>query len=118
MANQGIVDFNWIIVTYVLQSLGELLISPIGYAMIGQLAPVNLQGLMMGTWMMVNGVAATLVHYLANFTIGKLNTIDPLITNPAYSDTFSILGWTAITFGIVLLIISPWLKRLTGENNT
>lgn len=118
MAHDGITSFNWIIATYVLQSTGELLISPIGYAMIGQLAPARLQGIMMGTWMMVNGVAATLVHFLSNFSLGDLSSVDPLVTNPAYSYIFNLLGWTAIGFGLLLLVISPWLKRLIGEIKT
>ena len=40
--------FFWIFLSYVLQSLGELLISPVGYAMIGKLAPHQYQGVMMG----------------------------------------------------------------------
>ena len=41
-----------------LQSVGELLISPIGYAMIGKLAPRQYQGVMMGSWMLVTGLAS------------------------------------------------------------
>jgi len=43
----GMVAFHWIFTSYILQSIGELLISPIGYAMIGRLAPVQYQGVMM-----------------------------------------------------------------------
>jgi POT family proton-dependent oligopeptide transporter len=117
-AKQGITHFNWVIATYVLQSIGELLISPIGYAMVGQLAPARLQGVMMGTWMMVTGVAATLVHYLSHYTLDRLSTTDPVLTNPAYSYIFNLLGTTAICFGILLLLISPWLKALIGEKKT
>jgi len=35
--------FVWLFLNYVFQSLGELLISPIGYAMIGKLAPAKYQ---------------------------------------------------------------------------
>src|SRR5947207_10569828 len=36
--------FVWLFLSYVLQSIGELLILPIGYAMIGKLAPRQYQG--------------------------------------------------------------------------
>src|SRR5438045_8865581 len=49
--------FVWLFMSYVLQSVGELLISPIGYAMIGKLAPRQYQGVMMGSWMLVTGLA-------------------------------------------------------------
>src|SRR4029079_17930878 len=41
--------FAWLFWSYVLQSIGELLISPIGYAMIGKLAPRQYQGITMGS---------------------------------------------------------------------
>ena len=50
----GLSGFSWLFWSYVLQSIGELLISPIGYAMIGQLAPRQYQGVMMGSWMLVD----------------------------------------------------------------
>ena len=50
--------FAWLFASYVLQSIGELLISPIGYAMIGKLAPKQYQGIMMGSWMLVTGLAS------------------------------------------------------------
>ena len=54
----GMVAFSWLFASYVLQSIGELLISPIGYAMIGKLAPHRYQGVMMGSWMLVTGLAS------------------------------------------------------------
>ena len=50
--------FIWLFLNYVLQSIGELLIMPVGYAMIGKLAPKQYQGVMMGSWMLVTGLAS------------------------------------------------------------
>src|SRR5213075_1379508 len=50
--------FGWLFMSYVLQSVGELLISPIGYAMIVKLAPRQYQGVMMGSWMLWTGLAS------------------------------------------------------------
>ncbi len=112
---QGFSNFNWILVSYILQSVGELFISPIGYAMIGQLAPIRLQGLMMGTWLMITGVAATMSDYFSKMALGTTQSIDPLVTNPSFSHTFAILGWTSICGGIILLISIPLILRLTHE---
>ncbi len=112
---QGLVNFNWILVSYVLQSIGELFISPIGYAMVGQLAPVRLQGLMMGTWMMLTGVSATLSDYFSKMALGSTTSTDPLITNASYSHTFGLLGWTSIATGVALLVAVPFVLRLMQE---
>jgi POT family proton-dependent oligopeptide transporter len=54
----GKTAFVWLFISYVFQSVGELLISPVGYAMIGKLAPTRYQGVMMGSWMLVTGLAS------------------------------------------------------------
>jgi POT family proton-dependent oligopeptide transporter len=112
---QGLVNFNWILASYILQSIGELFISPIGYAMVGQLAPLRLRGLMMGMWMMITGIAAISSDHFSKMALGSVQTTDPLITNASYSHTFGMLGWTAIGAGVVLLIAVPVISRLTHE---
>lgn len=112
---KGLSAFPWIIISYVFQSLGEILISPIGYAMIGQLIPPKLQGLMMGTWLMISGVAATLSNYFSQMSFDKAQLKDPLLTNPSFSASFNILGWSAIGAGIILIFLSRFLKKLIQE---
>lgn len=112
---QGYVSFHWILASYILQSVGELFISPIGYAMVGQLAPLRLRGLMMGMWMMVTGIAAIFSDQFSKLALGSTDSINPLLTNASYSHTFGMLGWTAIGAGIVLFIFIPFVGRLTQE---
>ncbi len=112
---QGYVSFNWILASYILQSAGELFISPIGYAMVGQLAPLHLRGLMMGMWMMITGIAAILSDHFSKMALGGAISTDPLVTNASYSHTFGMLGWSAIAAGVVLLIAVPLISRLTHE---
>ena len=111
----GLININWIFISYILQSSGELLISPIGYAMVGELAPVHLQGVMMGTWLMIIGVASTLSGSFTIMALGNSHSTNQLITNPSFSHTFSLLGWSAISAGILLAIFIPALLRLTHE---
>ncbi len=112
---QGYTSFYWVFLSYALQSVGELFISPIGYAMVGQLAPLRLRGLMMGMWMMITGVAAILSDHFSKMALGTSESIDPLVTNASYSHTFSLLGWSAITVGIILFIFIPFVAKLTQE---
>lgn len=113
---QGYTDFNWILASYVLQSIGELFLSPIGYAMVGQLAPLHLRGLMMGTWMMIAGVAAILSDHFSKMALGSALSINPLVTNASYSHTFNMLGWSAIIAGIILFLSIPLVAKLTQES--
>ena len=107
----GLVAPSWVIFSFILQSVGELLISPIGYAMVGALVPRSLQGVMMGMWMLASGVGATLASYCSNWMTYGVEGIDPLLTNSGYSQVFLRLGLLAISTGFVLLLLVPLLKR-------
>jgi proton-dependent oligopeptide transporter, POT family len=109
------VNPGWIVACFILQSIGELLISPIGYAMIGALAPAPLQGVMMGMWMLNTGVGATLSSYSSNLMIVDQQSNSPLLTNSGYSHVFLILGLFAIASSFVLLALIPKLRKLIQE---
>lgn len=110
--SQGYTAIEWVIASYVLQSIGELLLSPVGYAMIGRLAPTHLQGLMMGVWMMTTGVAATLSNYFSNMMITNDHVESIAVTNQTYSHGFSELGWLALAAAIILFLLFPFVNRL------
>ncbi|AJZ89254.1 Dipeptide and tripeptide permease A [Beauveria bassiana D1-5] len=113
----GMVALKWIVLSYILQSIGELLISPVGYSMIGKLAPANLQGLMMGCWMMVTGVASVLAGYVSG-RMPQNNGSTPVLTDPGYSKVFSQLGWGSVATGVILLLLIPLLRRLIEQKST
>ncbi len=114
----GLVNPSWIIFSYILQSIGELLISPIGYAMIGYLAPSSLQGVMMGMCMLNSGVGAALSSYSSNLMIEGRDSVSPLVTNSGYSHVFLMLGLFAMGSSIVLFILIPKLRELIQEKKS
>lgn len=44
------VSMWWLVSLYIIHSMGELCLSPIGLSMVSKLAPLRLSSLMMGTW--------------------------------------------------------------------
>ncbi|MFT4057980.1 MAG: oligopeptide:H+ symporter [Legionella sp.] len=112
----GLVNSTWIVVSYILQSAGELLISPIGYGMIGYLAPSYLQGTIMGMWMLTSGVGGALASYSSSWMIVGQDSVSPLATNRGYSHVFLLLGLFAIASSIVAFILVPRLRMLTRED--
>lgn len=114
-AKGGLVSLYWVIVCYVLQSIGELLISPVGYAMVGRLAPANLQGVMMGTWMMVTGVAATFSNHFSHLMVLPENAPTYALDH-SFSQVFNTLGWGAMLASFLLFIGSKKLKALINED--
>lgn len=112
--SNGLVAFKWIAISYLLQSLAELLISPIGYAMIGRLAPRQYQGVMMGTWMLVTGVASILASYFSGL-IPEASEGLAASTNPTYTRIFSYLGWSSVAVGLVMVVLIPLLRKLIKD---
>src|SRR6266568_4270692 len=106
--------FGWLFMSYVLQSIGELLIMPIGYAMIGKIAPKQYQGVMMGSWMLVTGLASLFAGDFSGM-IPEPNGTTAVATNPEYVKLFAELGAGSLVVGVVLVVLIPFLRRLITD---
>ena len=51
------ISMFWLIGLYVIHTMGELCLSPIGLSMVSKLAPVRFSSLLMGTWFLANAAA-------------------------------------------------------------
>jgi POT family proton-dependent oligopeptide transporter len=112
--DKGMVAFSWLFLSYVLQSIGELLISPVGYAMIGKLAPRQYQGVMMGSWMLVTGLASLFAGDFSGM-VPDASEGSALSTNHVYSTLFAELGCGSLVVGVVLVLLIPFLRRLITD---
>jgi proton-dependent oligopeptide transporter, POT family len=112
--SRGMSAFSWLFLSYVLQSIGELLISPIGYAMIGKLAPRKYQGIMMGAWMLVTGLASLFAGDFSGM-IPEPSEGTALTTNPVYSKLFVELGCGSFAVGVALVVLVPFLQKLIKD---
>jgi proton-dependent oligopeptide transporter, POT family len=110
----GLSGFSWLFWSYVLQSIGELLISPIGYAMIGQLAPRRYQGVMMGSWMLWTGLASLFAGDFSGMIPEPTGTT-AIATNPDYAKLFGELGAVTLAVGIALVVLIPLLRKLITD---
>jgi proton-dependent oligopeptide transporter, POT family len=106
--------FAWLFASYVLQSIGELLIMPIGYAMIGKLAPKQYQGVMMGSWMLVTGLASLFAGDFSGMIPEPTGTA-AAATNSQYAMLFAELGAGSLVVGIVLALLNPFLRNLITD---
>lgn len=51
------ISMFWLFALYIVHTMGELCLSPIGLSMVSKLAPVRLSSLLMGTWFLANAAA-------------------------------------------------------------
>ena len=110
---QGLVAVEWPVMTYILLALAEICLSPIGYALVGELAPPPLRGILMGAWLLTSGVSAILSNVFSNIALGVKQSISPLISNPSYCSIFFYLGLAGIVAGIILFFLKPLLMKLS-----
>ncbi len=107
------VPWEWLVLFFLLYTAGEMVLSPIGLAMMTDLAPRTLIGLAMGIWYLsiaggyyLSGVLAGIAAVPKDAT--ALATID------IYERGFSTYGWIGVATGVLLLVLVPWLNRLLG----
>jgi proton-dependent oligopeptide transporter, POT family len=105
IANGGKVGPQWLLLTYLLHTSGELCLSPIGLSNVTKLAPPRFVSQMMGTWFL--GAA---VGNLAAGRIGGHIGSD-VATMPAQFLRMTAIGVGA---GLVMLALAPVFRRWTG----
>ncbi len=101
-ANVGMI---WLILAYFFHTMGELCISPVGLSYVSKLSPKHLVGLIFGVWFLSSSAANILGGFIGSF-------IDQISEQYSISAFFLIFFATSIGAGLILLILSPWLRRL------
>jgi len=96
----GKVGPQWLFFVYLLHTMGELCLSPIGLSMVTRLAPVRLAAIMMGLWFTANAIA----NYLAG-------TLESLLAGSGIPLYWFLVG-SSLGAGVLLLLITPLLKYL------
>ncbi|CAA7386685.1 peptide MFS transporter [Chryseobacterium fistulae] len=111
----GVTSLNFFTLALLIITLGELCLSPIGLSIMTKLSTKNLQGMMMGMWFLASAygqyVAGIIGAGLATAKEGSTN-YDAFIT---YINGYKQLGLYAVIAGIVLILISPFVKKLMQD---
>ncbi|MCW4452209.1 peptide MFS transporter [Kaistella sp. BT6-1-3] len=112
---QGVTSLNIFTIALLVITFGELCLSPIGLSIMTKLSTEKLQGMMMGMWFLASAygqyVAGIIGANMATAKEGSTN-MDALL---AYTEGYKQLGLYAVIAGVVLIIISPLVKKLMQE---
>jgi POT family proton-dependent oligopeptide transporter len=103
----GKIPFWTLFMVYVIQSVGELCLSPIGLSMVTKLAPVRLVGFAMGGWFLSTGIGNNLSGIFASHVSGATG-----MTTTSALTGYTLGFWILAGFGVLLFLIAPLVQRL------
>ena len=103
----GMIPFWTLFMVYVIQSVGELCLSPIGLSMVTKLAPVRLVGFGMGGWFLSTGIGNNLSGIFASHVSGETGMS---VESALGGYTFGF--WALVIPGVLLFLIAPLIQKL------
>lgn len=107
----GMVSSWWLIFSYLFQSLGELLVSALGVAMVAELVPARIAGFVMGMWFLTSAVAGFIGATVASFTALPENIQPGIESLFIYTNVFACIGIVTLIISILMWLLSPRLSR-------
>lgn len=111
----GIASLDVFTVAYLVITFGELCLSPIGLSAMTKLAPAKLQGMMMGMWFLASAYG----QYVAGLIGAGISQGDESDSLPqkllTYTEGYQQLAIYALIAGIIMIAVSPAIKKLMGD---
>jgi len=92
---------------YVLHTIGELCLSPIGLSMVSKLVPASLAGFAFGGWFLSTAIGNNFSGMLAGSMSGETG-----MTVASALGGFSFSFWLLTAGGLLLFIIAPMINKL------
>ncbi|MBJ6122324.1 peptide MFS transporter [Sphingomonas mollis] len=103
---EGLTPAIFVILLYMLHSIGELCFSPVGLSSMTRLSVPQMTGLMMGTWFLSTAAGNFLAGLIAQATGGEG-------AGPAQVlEVYGRIGWFAIGIGVVVLLLARPVTKL------
>ena len=107
----------FLVLAYFLHTAGELFISPIGLSAVTKLSPAKVVSTVMGAWFLSISFAHHIAALIAKLTGVKgsgdtSGEIDASQSLGVYVDVFGDIFTASAVIGIILVLISPLLKKL------
>jgi POT family proton-dependent oligopeptide transporter len=109
VTSDGLTPVMYIFLIYLLHTLGELCLSPVGLSAMSRLAVPRMAGLIMGTWFFAQAAGNFLAGVIASMSGGEPSGSQAII------GVYQTIGWAGVGVGVFLLLLSPLLRRLMHE---
>lgn len=104
----------FILLMYLLHTTGEIFLSPVGLSAVTKMSAKQIVGFMMGYWFLAVTLANVIAAEVAKHT-QVAEGAPPEESLAAYNAVYLQLGGAAVALGVVLLLLSPLLRKLTAH---
>ncbi len=101
----------FIFLIYLLHTTGELCLSPVGLSAMNRLSPAHMASLIMGTWFFASATGNFAAGLIAAAT-GSEKASGEGAGKALVLDVYNTIGLYAISFGVLVILISPLIKKL------
>lgn len=109
LTGAGKVSPLWLVLVYLLQTFGELCLSPVGLSTVTKLSPARMVGLMMGVWFL----SISIGDYFA----GRVLTFFHENEEGALLKLFGSVALMTFAAALVLALLTPLIKKMTPRAN-
>lgn len=107
MAGENLTPVLFVFLIYLFHTMAELCFSPVGLSAMTRLSVPSMVGLVMGTWFLTMAAGNFIAGLIARATgSGDAGGVTQVL------DVYSRIGWFAIVVGGLVLLVSPYIKRL------
>ena len=105
-AGAGATPVIFIFLIYLIHTMGELCLSPVGLSAMNRLTPAHMASLIMGAWFFASATG--------NFTAGLISaaTGGEGAGPERVLEVYSNVGWLAVGVGVAMLVVAPLIRRL------
>jgi POT family proton-dependent oligopeptide transporter len=105
-AGAGATPVIFIFLIYLIHTMGELCLSPVGLSAMNRLAPAQMASLIMGAWFFASATGNFAAGLISAATGGEGGGVERVM------DVYSKVGWLAVGVGVVMLLIAPLIRKL------
>lgn len=91
----------WLIMTYLLHTIGELCLSPVGLSVVTKLSPPKLASILMAVWMLASSIA----NFIGGFLASIVETLGA-------GQVFTYISGFVIACGLLLLLLSKFISKM------
>jgi len=111
-AVDGLLPVAFLFILYLLHTLGELALSPVGLSMVTKLAPGQIVGFLMGCWFLSSSIAHQAGKHISKATAVEAGAEATAVETLSKSmEVFNQVGLFAVGAGVFLLLLSPIVGR-------